>query len=105
MRLLGEIAVVILLIALAWEKPFKRWFVAPPPPPPVTYSAPEPNSPPKGAWMWDPNRRTPLDRGSYNQHHGVSAAPFVTGDTPIYTDSYGRKYWVDGKGQQHYVAQ
>lgn len=75
MRLLGEIIVIGALIYIGWEIPFRDRL-------PATFSgvanskpnaavtsqpinaraAPHSTSTPSGAWMWDPNRKTALDR-------------------------------------------
>ena len=81
MRLLLEIMAVAALIALSWEKSFKEraseipWFRdkvttnskpstrSPQSQHPQTrlqpYVTPAPTT--SGSWMWDPNRKTPLD--------------------------------------------
>ena len=51
--------------------------------------------PPNGAWMFDPNHKTVLDRPSYNQTHTFTNHVY-------YVDSNGAKYWLDGQGQRHY---
>ena len=45
-----------------------------------------------GAWMWDPNRRSVLDRPAYDpkERHAWTV------------DNYGRRYWVDAQGVRHY---
>jgi hypothetical protein len=70
-RILLEIIVGVLLIALAWEKSLKERFgeipwpgekiapVAKAPDHPRFLSTPTPTA--SGSWMWDPNRKSPLD--------------------------------------------
>jgi hypothetical protein len=64
MRTLLEIIVAGLLIALAWDKPFKErlsdlgWLSDKAAP---VSNHPRPSPSPSGAWMWDPNRKTVLD--------------------------------------------
>lgn len=48
-----------------------------------------------GAWMWDPNHKTALDRPAYNATHSFSGHVY-------YVDSNGAKYWLDAQGQRHY---
>lgn len=119
MRLLLEIVFAGLLVVIAWEKPFKQRFGATPPAPQIVYVTPAPtiapltiaptSEPPSGSWMWDPNRRTPLDRATYNQTYDVSGptryydyTPGHSYNAPIYTDRFG-KYWVDKNGNKHYL--
>ena len=97
MRLLGEIIIVSALIYLGWEKPFTQWIHGPPPVAPVTV-APQPrpivraSATPSGEWMWDPARRSALDRPAYD-----SQSP-----SQRYQDAHGRHYWIDAKGIRHY---
>ena len=111
MRLLTEIVLALFLIIFAWEKPFKQWFGANAPPPHTAHVSPPATPPPlpvaptTASWMWDANRKTSLDRGTYNQAYGVSHAPnyyFVGGGVPLLTDAAGRTYWVDSQGVKHY---
>lgn len=51
--------------------------------------------PPDGAWMWDPNHKTALDRPAYNPTHSFA-------NDVYYVDNNGAKYWVDAQGQRHY---
>jgi hypothetical protein len=66
------------VLAIGWNQPLSYRFMSPaeiyalenpttPPPPP----APPPLSTPSGAWMWDPQRRTPLDTDAYNRASSV----------------------------------
>ncbi len=50
------------------------------------------NSSTSGAWMWDPNRRTALDRPAYESKERQSWT----------ADEYGRRYRVDAQGVRHY---
>ena len=70
MRLFAEISLAVLLVTLAWKKPFRDYFGAKPPKPPprprVVYVTPAPvatpvMTTPRTNWMWDPNRQTVLD--------------------------------------------
>lgn len=73
MRLVLEIIVAGLLIALAWEKSLKEraseipW-IGDKIGPMSTHTKRRPFVTPaptaSGAWMWDPNRKSPLDRPS-----------------------------------------
>jgi hypothetical protein len=72
MRLLLEAFVVAVLIYLGWATPLRNYLpanisgvaksstaqTAAPQPRPIVKST----STPSGAWMWDPNRHTALDR-------------------------------------------
>jgi hypothetical protein len=51
-----------------------------------------PTAPPRGAWMWDEKRHSPLDRPAYDQTQPVQR----------YHDQYGRSYWLDANGMRHY---
>jgi|SRR5581483_4249063 len=77
MRLLIEIFVIGALIYLGWEKPFRDWLPGSKPPPVATPTVKlqpfaRSTSTPSGAWMYDPNRHTALDRptaqSNYPQH-------------------------------------
>src|SRR5438876_11519203 len=118
MRTLAEIFVVGVLIAFGWETPFKDWAadarsrltgkpteVVPQEgaqAPAAPTSRPRPrivpgiqglSTPtPHGAWMWDPNHRSALDRPAYDQ----------TQPQTRYQDASGRSYWVDAQGVRHY---
>lgn len=71
LRTLLEIIVAGLLIAAAWNKPFKErvsdlpWIgdkIAPVSNHPQSSTLhPRPSPSPSGAWMWDPNPKSPLD--------------------------------------------
>jgi len=113
MRLLGEIFVIGALIYFGWEKPFKESVdqvrskltgkpteVAPIPAAPTPTPAPRivpgiqglSTPTPSGAWMWDPNHRSVLDRPAYDQ----------TQPQTRYQDASGRSYWIDAQGVRHY---
>ena len=92
MRLLGEIVIIGALIYVGWEIPFRDrtpWAKAAPAP----HVRAAPNH--SGAWMWDPNRKTALDRPAYNQTRS-----FVGHIT--YVDEKGEPYWLDASGHRHY---
>jgi hypothetical protein len=122
MRLLAEILIVGGLISLGWEQPFKERLEqvetavraaaskikptaipqeapvpaastampTPVPQPKVIFVTP--TAPPRGAWMWDEKRHSPLDRPAYDQTQPVQR----------YHDQYGRSYWLDANGVRHY---
>ncbi|SRR6266849_1361756 len=118
MRLLVEIFIVGALIYFGWEKPFKVWVdegrerlpikravvtpetIVPAPAAPTPTPAPRivpgiqglSTPSPRGAWMWDPNHRSVLDRPAYDQ----------TQPQTRYQDASGRSYWVDAQGVRHY---
>ena len=48
-----------------------------------------------GAWMWDANRRSTLDRPAYNDSRTFTGHIY-------YIDDHGRKYRLDGSGKRHY---
>jgi hypothetical protein len=74
MRLLLELVVAGLIIVLAWEKSFKERvadipvvgekLVSTKDHPRSSVRNPRPGPSVSGAWMWDPNRKTALDRPS-----------------------------------------
>ncbi|MCA1600123.1 MAG: hypothetical protein LC776_00285 [Acidobacteria bacterium] len=74
MRTLLEIVVVALLIAIAWEKSVKERISGLPwlgqkitgteSHSPSSTRHPRPTPTVSGAWMWDPNRKSVLDRPS-----------------------------------------
>src|SRR6266849_2914704 len=114
MRLIAEIFIVGALIYFGWEKPFKDWadegrfrltgkraaaapqeaVPAAPTPTPAPRIVPGiqglSTPSPRGAWMWDPNHRSALDRPAYDQTQ------------PRYQDASGRSYWIDAQGVRHY---
>ena len=103
MRSLLEIVLLGAVVALAWEKPIservgevipaladKKPAVAAMRAMPVLAAAPAET--PSGAWMWDPNRRSVLDRPAYDPKQRAAWA----------ADEYGRHYWIDGEGKRHY---
>lgn len=99
MRSLIGIAVLGAVIALAWEKPIGERvgevipaFASKQPPVAAKRATPAAATNSSGAWMWDPNRRTALDRPAYD----AKERP------PLLTDHAGRKYWVDERGKRHY---
>jgi hypothetical protein len=118
MRTLVEIFVIGALIYFGWEKPFKESVdqvrskltgkptavapqeVAPTPAAPTPTPAPRivpgtqglSRPTPSGAWMWDPNHRSALDRPAYDQ----------TQPQTRYHDASGRSYWIDAQGVRHY---
>ncbi|HEY3662223.1 MAG TPA: hypothetical protein VGL24_03645 [Chthoniobacterales bacterium] len=110
MRFFLEILAFGSLLFMGWEKPFKHW-VAPPPPsaavaPSQAAPATHSSTAPARNWMWDQQRKTPLDRGSYDQNDHVTHAPdiYPRGSTvPVQTDGSGRRYWVDQYGVTHYL--
>ena len=101
MRLLCELAVVAGLILTAWQKPFGDRISEAIPlggkAPPVALSAvpAAPAASPSGAWMWDPNRRTTLDRPAYNETRTFTGHIY-------YVDEANRRYWLDARGKRHY---
>jgi hypothetical protein len=84
MRLFLELVVAAVLIALAWQKPFKDWASKVPGIGPHL-TAPAQSPEPK------------------------SAAPPTTPEAPkaftghiFYTDENGKRYWLDAQGRRHY---
>ena len=92
MRLLAEVIVIAALIYLGWEKPFRDW--TPWTQPPRAHRTRSTSTQP-GAWMWDKDRKTPLDRPAYNQSREFSG--HIT-----YVDEKGHQYWLDAQGNRHY---
>lgn len=99
MRSLIEVALVGLIVALAWEKPISERVgeVIP-----ILTGQQRASKAPKqlepvasGAWMWDQNRRTALDRPAYNQTGQSSGGE-------VRYDQYGRKYRTDAAGRPQY---
>jgi hypothetical protein len=100
MRTLCELVVIAALIWLTWDQSIKGRLgdltgskpqPAPPPEPAVRYVT-RPAPTPSGQWMWDPSRRSSLDRPAYNAQD----------PSQRYTDAQGRKYWYDSNGVRHY---
>ncbi len=104
---------LISIVALTWDKPLRERISEMPvvgpylsssstevlQPARVTrvgaHTQPERSPQTNGAWMWDPNHRTALDRPAYNQTHGFTNHVY-------YVDNNGAKYWVDAQGQRDY---
>jgi hypothetical protein len=101
MRTLCELFVIAALVWLTWDQSIKdrlgdltgRKVASPPPaPPPAVRYVTKPTPTPSGDWMWDPARRSSLDRPAYEGREGSQR----------YLDAQGRKYWIDAKGVRHY---
>lgn len=99
MRSLIEIVIVGALVALAWDKSISERIGEVVPALTAKQSSrvamratPVAGASPSGAWMWDPNRRTALDRPAYDsrQRNDVTA------------DEQGRRYWLDAQGRRQY---
>ena len=99
MRFFCEIAVVAALLGAAWQKPLSErisLLTKPAAPAPAALRAqPVAAASPSGAWMWDKNRRTALDRPAYNNTRTFTGHIYYMGDD-------GRKYWLDAEGKRHY---
>src|SRR4051794_33642123 len=72
MRLFVELLVAVLLIIVAWERPYSQWFGAQPmsqAPVASPSRIPRLNPTPShvdGKWMWDKKHRGALDRPAYD---------------------------------------
>ena len=105
MRLLAEILIVALLIGTGWNRSFREWVSETP----LTARSdvatsvaprradrpaglPQPSASVFGAWMWDKERRTALDRPAYNPRE----------PDPRYVDADGRSYRLAPDGKRHY---
>ncbi len=77
MRILLEIGLAALLVAFAWEKPYRELLGRSRP---VVEARPEEKAKlSHGEWMWDHTHKTPLDRPAYGEHRAIStptAGPF-----------------------------
>jgi hypothetical protein len=104
MRLLIELLIVAALVTLTWQhslqermailtgvKPELSATPAPTATPVVRYVT-QPTATPSGDWMWDPARRSALDRPAYDPKE----------KSQRYLDAEGRRYWLDGNGVRHY---
>ena len=100
MRSLIEIVILGTVVALAWEKPIREQVGELVPAlaakkPATTAKRATPvatTNASNGDWMWDPNRRSVLDRPAYD----AKERP------PAVVDEYGRRYWADAQGRRHY---
>ena len=99
MRSLLEIVLLGAVVALAWEKSISERVgeVVPAlasnePAVAANRATPVAATNTSGAWMWDPNRRSALDRPAYDPKERQ----------PWTVDHYGRRYWVDAAGKRHY---
>ena len=99
MRSLIEIVLLGGVLALAWEKPISERVgeIIPALGDNKGASHSRPATPvaatnTSGAWMWDANRRSVLDRPAYDpkERH------------PWTVDDHGRRYRADAKGARHY---
>jgi hypothetical protein len=81
MRLLLEIILAAVLIALAWNKSFKEWVS---------------EAPLIGSHLTAPQVRSPV-------LPATKATPpkSFTGHI-YYTDEQGKRYWLDAQGRRHY---
>ena len=99
MRTLFEVVLLGALVALAWEKSISERlgdvipaFASKHPTSPAQRALPVAATNTSGAWMWDPNRRTALDRPAYDPKERPGWAH----------DEHGRRYWVDVRAQRQY---
>lgn len=87
--------IVGFVLFVGWKQPLRYRFLSkqqiwsiehpgkPTPYPPGVTPAPTPKPPPPSPtphWMWDPNRRNPLDRSGYNQNY---SQPYYRRSTPV----------------------
>ncbi len=87
MRLLLEIIIAALLIALAWNKSFKDWVSETP----LIGTQLKPSTQSSG-----PNRKAPVSAATAN-----GPPKSFTGHI-YYTDEQGKQYWLDAQGKRHY---
>lgn len=99
MRFLLELVLLGALVALAWEKSIRERVAEVFPAVavvqkagPVKRAAPAAASNTSGAWMWDPNRRTTLDRPAYDSRERPGWE----------VDEHGRRYRIDVRGRRQY---
>ena len=99
MRSVIEIAILGAVVALGWEKSISERvgeaipaFASTQPKVAAKRATPVAAAQTSGAWMWDPNRRSVLDRPAYDPKERQ----------PWTVDQYGRRYWVDAQGARHY---
>lgn len=103
MRTLIEVLIIGALIALTWQQSLQDRFNAltgakvqatpmPEPPAPIVRYVPQPTPTASGQWMWDPARRSTLDRPAYDSRD----------KSQKYLDAEGRRFWIDGNGVRHY---
>ena len=100
MRIFCEVMIAAALIAMAWNKPFSEWITSDLPREQPSGRAPARQAAPgatlsSGDWMWDPERKSALDRPAYNQTRTFS-------NHIPYVDTAGREYWIDATGKRHY---
>jgi hypothetical protein len=108
MRTLLEILVVVALVTLTWQKSIqdrvndltgRKPNAAVVTTGPATTTAPQPQlrplvratATPSGDWMWDPSRRSALDRPAYNPNQSSQS----------YQDQSHARYWIDSHGVRH----
>lgn len=99
MRSVIEIAILGAVVALAWEKSISQRvgevipaFASKQAQVAAKGATPVAATSTSGAWMWDPTRRSVLDRPAYDAKERQSWT----------VDNYGRRYWVDTDGKRHY---
>jgi hypothetical protein len=111
MRTLLQVIITAALLALGWEKSFKERASELPfvgdkfgssekakregAKPSLRAVAAEAKPASNGAWMFDPNHKTALDRPS------PTPPKSFTGHI-TYTDENGKSYWLDAQGTRHY---
>lgn len=103
MRTLLEILLSAALVGLTWQQSLQSRIDSligtnARPTPPAVFVAPANGyvahaaATPSGQWMWDPARRSALDRPAYDSKD----------KSQRYLDAEGRKFWLDGNGGRHY---
>ena len=99
MRSVIEIVILGAVVALAWEKSISERvgevmpaLATAQPLLAAKRATPVSATNTSGAWMWDPNRRSVLDRPAYDSKERQSWM----------ADEYGRRYRLDAQGARHY---
>ena len=106
MRLIAELVVVAALVAFGWQRSYRDWAgdaipmlakdSAPAKAKRATAARDAAASPtPSGAWMWEKQSKTSLDRPAYDKNKTFSGHV-------LYEDEGGKRYWIDAEGKRHY---
>lgn len=80
---LSIILITVCVLAIGWSEPLRYRFMSRQEIYAEEHPMPEIASETPVPWMWDPNRRTPLDRPSYNEKRSVNYYPRSLFSTPI----------------------